>query len=90
MNNNFDEINKDGLAEENNEPKVEDTPSVTYDYSENGEAADGMYSMKREDIVKDDLTPSAPDYNTTVTDGEGSIDYTPAESDKNKKKSGKT
>ncbi len=86
MNNNFDEIKRDDEPLENTEAKAEEVPSYTYDYSENTESADGTYSMKREDIVKDDLTPAAPDYSTTRTDGEGSIGYAPAESGKTEKK----
>jgi hypothetical protein len=88
MNNNFDEINRDDVPEENKDVAAEETPSYTYDYSEDTATSDGVYSMKHDDIIKDDLAP-APDYSTTVTDGEGSIDYAPAESEKKDGKSKK-
>ena len=95
MNNNFDEINRNDESDENadvnesnTEPKAEDIPSVTYDYSDDT-ASDGTYSMKREDIVKDDFAPKAPDYSTTRANGEGSIDYAPMSNGKKTKKSKK-
>ena len=96
MNNNFDEINRNDEPVENNEENAdinteaaaEEIPSYTYDYSEKTSASDGSYSMKHDDIIKDDLSP-APDYSTTHTDGDGSIDYVPAE-DTTAKKEKKT
>ncbi len=98
MNNNFDEINRNDEpvenTENNTEYAAEDIPSVTYDYSESDEPSDGTYSMKGEDLVKDDLAPTAPEYSTVIADGDGSINYAPAEDTatqkekKTKKKSG--
>ena len=91
MNNNFEEKNRNNEPVENTENIIEDTagdiPSVTYDYSEESSVSEGTYSMKRDDIIKDDLTP-VPEYSTTCKDGEGSIDYVPAEdaADKKEKK----
>ena len=83
MNNNFDEINRNDEpvenTENNTEYAAEDIPSVTYDYSESDTPADGTYSMKGEDLVKDDLAPTAPEYSTVIADGDGSINYAPAE-----------
>ena len=98
MNNNFDEINRNDEpvenTENNTEYAAEDIPSVTYDYSESDGPSDGTYSMKGEDLVKDDLAPTAPEYSTVIADGDGSINYAPAEDTatqkekKTKKKSG--